>query len=210
MKFIQSVKASSVASSTTPTRRVRPPDERRRELLDAATALFAQRSASAVSVTDITSRAGVATGTFYRFFPTKEAILVDLRHATLTELRHRAGAVASESPTQDWWAAADRMVEELVGFWFEDPDRARVVLSGPTEDAAEAEAELLALFAAGLGLGQDLGVVNAAVDADIAASFILHGALGLVYHQLLDPSDGGDPTTLIAELQAQIHRLLST
>jgi AcrR family transcriptional regulator len=210
MNLIQSVKASRVESSTTPRRRVRPADERRRELLEAATALFAQRSATAVSVTDITTRAGVATGTFYRFFPTKEAILVDLRHSMLTDLRHRAGAVARASPAQDWWTAADRMVEELIGFWFEDPDRARVVLSGPAEEAAEAEAELLALFAAGLRLGQDLGVVSAAIDADVAASFILHGAFGLVYHQILDASYTTGPTRLIAELQRQLRGLLSS
>jgi AcrR family transcriptional regulator len=209
MNLLHSVKASRVEPSTTPRRRVRPADERRRELLEAATALFAQTSATAVSVSDITTRAGVATGTFYRFFPTKEAILVDMRRATLTELRHRAGAVASTSPAQDWWTTADRMVEELIGFWFEDPDRARVVLSGPAEEAAEAEAELLALFAAGLRLGQDLGVVRAAIDTDVAASFILHGALGLVYHQLLDPSDNGDQARLIAELQRQLRGLLS-
>jgi AcrR family transcriptional regulator len=207
MKFIHSVKAQLMTPSTTPRRRVRPPDERRRELLDAATALFSRSSTAEVSVTDITTRAGVATGTFYRFFPTKEAVLVDLRRAALTDLRHRAGVVARAGLEQDWWTAADRMVEELIGFWFEDRDRARVVLSSQPEEASEAEAELLALFASGLRLGQELGVVDGDIDADVASSFILHGAFGLVFHEIVDAS-GSDPGALILELQHQLRRLL--
>lgn len=51
--------------------RRRAPSQRRRELLDAAAALFAERGYEGTAVADIVSRAGVAQGTFYLYFPTK-------------------------------------------------------------------------------------------------------------------------------------------
>lgn len=50
-------------------------DRTRRQLLDAAVKVFASRGVEAGSVQEIAAVAGVANGTFYNYFPTKEAIL---------------------------------------------------------------------------------------------------------------------------------------
>lgn len=52
-------------------RRTRP-GTRRRELVDAALAVFAARGVDATSVEDIVKAAGVAKGTFYLYFSTKD------------------------------------------------------------------------------------------------------------------------------------------
>jgi AcrR family transcriptional regulator len=177
-------------------------------LLDAAAALFGASSVPAVSIADITREAGVAVGTFYRFFPTKESVLHGLRAAALDELQRRASAVANDHIQDDWWIAADAMTAEMIRFWFEDPARARVVLSAEFEELADVEAELLRLFAAGIRVGQQRGAVGD-VDPDFAASFILHAAHGLIYHELLD-GDGRDPSLLIDRVQQATRRLLDT
>lgn len=187
--------------------RVRPAADRRRALLDAAVRLFADRRPAAVSVADITSGAGMATGTFYRFFPTKETMLVELRRDALAELLDRASRVATEARDGDFWAGVDAMVAELVGFWWEDTERARVVLSGTPEEASEVESDLLALFANGLRVGQQTGHVGN-VDPALAASLLLHGVLGLVYHAIVD-DDGTRPAQLVAELKLQLRKLLA-
>ena len=184
---------------TTPSR-VRRPEERRRELLDAATVLFAERGVTPVSIADITSRAGAAVGTFYRFFETKESLLGAVRRDALDELCARAAAVATKHIDADWWAGADAMTEAMVGFFYEDRDRAKVVLNLAPEEGYEAEEELLRLFAAGIRVGQQTGAVGD-VDPDFAASFVLHASFGLLYHAICDR-----PTVSRARLTAELHR----
>ena len=51
-----------------------------RKLLDAATQEFGERGFHDASVSGITRRAGVALGSFYTYFDTKDAIFPRARH----------------------------------------------------------------------------------------------------------------------------------
>jgi AcrR family transcriptional regulator len=59
--------------------RRRRPHTRRADLMDAAEDLFIRRGLDAVTVEDITNAAQVAKGTFYRYFISREALLLALR-----------------------------------------------------------------------------------------------------------------------------------
>ena len=50
----------------------------RQELLDAAEQVFGKRGFEKASIQEITRQAGVALGTFYVYFPHKEAIFIEL------------------------------------------------------------------------------------------------------------------------------------
>lgn len=50
-------------------------DDKRARLLEAALELFERRGFDGVAVPEIAVRAGVATGTVYRYFPSKEALV---------------------------------------------------------------------------------------------------------------------------------------
>jgi AcrR family transcriptional regulator len=50
----------------------------RQELLDAAEAVFGEKGFEHASISEITRRAGVALGTFYVYFPHKEAVFIEL------------------------------------------------------------------------------------------------------------------------------------
>lgn len=54
---------------------IKDPEVRAAELLDAARQLFSAVGYEKTMITDITQKAGVAKGTFYYYFPTKEAVL---------------------------------------------------------------------------------------------------------------------------------------
>ena len=60
-------------------RRERTRQETKRKLMAAAMTLFGERGFLETRVEDITSRADVGKGTFFNYFPSKEAILQRLR-----------------------------------------------------------------------------------------------------------------------------------
>lgn len=61
-----------------PKPRTRPPQERLDELMTAAQQLFLEHGVANTTVEQITARAGVAKGTFYLYFPTKDDVLMAL------------------------------------------------------------------------------------------------------------------------------------
>ncbi len=59
-----------------------PVDERRQQLLDLATELFAERTYEEISVDEIAQAAGISKGLLYHYFPSKRAFYVAaVRHA---------------------------------------------------------------------------------------------------------------------------------
>src|SRR5262245_55259986 len=52
--------------------------DRRRQLLDAATWVFARKGYRNAGVSDIIKQAGVARGTFYLYFKSKEQVFLDI------------------------------------------------------------------------------------------------------------------------------------
>lgn len=74
----------------------------RQRLLDAAEIEFGRRGFADASIVDITRRAEVAQGTFYTYFPSKEAIFAELIRALSHRLRQEiATAVAGISPREE-------------------------------------------------------------------------------------------------------------
>ncbi len=72
---------------------------RRKQLLEVAEELFLQHGYAKTSVSRIVKTAGVAQGTFYLYFSSKEAILLELRRGVLRRLRRAfKEASAASSP----------------------------------------------------------------------------------------------------------------
>lgn len=59
----------------------------RRQLTDTATAMFLERGFDAVRVSEIAAACGVSEKTVFNYFPSKEALILDLPEATMTALR---------------------------------------------------------------------------------------------------------------------------
>ncbi|HXQ10782.1 MAG TPA: TetR/AcrR family transcriptional regulator [Caulobacteraceae bacterium] len=78
------------------TRTVKPADVRRSEILDAAAALFGARGYAATSVDEIVRELGVAKGTFYYHFRSKEDVLTALAWRMVDEMAQRSRAVAED------------------------------------------------------------------------------------------------------------------
>lgn len=70
-------------------RRERKKQETRRGLMEAALQLFSKRGYAATTIEDITDAVGVAKGTFFNYFETKEAILPVIAAQHLQALEER-------------------------------------------------------------------------------------------------------------------------
>ena len=69
--------------------RTKRPEIRRDQLLDAAEKLFAEKGYAETTVLDIAEAAGVAKGTFYLYFPSKEHCMVALKERLMQGLVDR-------------------------------------------------------------------------------------------------------------------------
>ena len=93
----------------------------RERILDAAYELFSRRGIQAVGVDDVTERAGVATATLYRHFPTKDQLVLaflDLREQRWTKDLIEAGAMGRGSNPEEQLLAIFDVLDE----WFHRDD----------------------------------------------------------------------------------------
>lgn len=99
------------------TRSQRRASRTRRRLLSAALDKFASKGFDATTVEDITERADVGKGTFYRHFTSKNEVMTALLEDAVEHLIHRMTSVAP--PTLE--ETILRMVDAHVGFYNDRP-----------------------------------------------------------------------------------------
>jgi AcrR family transcriptional regulator len=93
----------------------------RERILDAAYELFSRRGIQAVGVNEVIERAGVATATLYRHFPSKDALVLaflDLREQRWTKDIIEAGAMRRGSNPEERLLAIFDVLDE----WFHRDD----------------------------------------------------------------------------------------
>ncbi|ADD68460.1 transcriptional regulator, TetR family [Denitrovibrio acetiphilus DSM 12809] len=71
-------------------------DEKKKKILDAALEMFGNEGYYKTTAKEIASRAGVATGTFYRYFKDKKAVLMAVCHRTDDEISREIFQTAAE------------------------------------------------------------------------------------------------------------------
>ncbi|HTJ82117.1 MAG TPA: TetR family transcriptional regulator [Polyangiaceae bacterium] len=91
----------TVELEAAPGLRERKKAEAKRALVEAALELFGERGFDAVTVDEIAARANVSRRTFFRYFPTKEAVVMDRRRAQLEALGAHLGAAPTSAPLPD-------------------------------------------------------------------------------------------------------------
>ncbi len=100
-------------------KRARTKSQNRAAILDAAREVFAERGYDAEGVRDVIRRTDLASGTFYNYFPDKEAVLRALVDESWREMRARvAEARSSASNLEEFVGDAYRA---YFSFIVEDP-----------------------------------------------------------------------------------------
>lgn len=87
--------------------RTKPAEIRREELMDAAQALFLGKGFNETSVDEIVKGAGVAKGTYYVYFKTKDDVLAALRERFVARFQQRLRSSGEHHPPHSWVARLD-------------------------------------------------------------------------------------------------------
>lgn len=82
--------------------RTRAPHTRRIALMDAAEQLFLTQGIHATRIEDITTAAQVAKGTFYIYFPSRDALLEALQQRFMSAFCQRIDAALAQCPHDHW------------------------------------------------------------------------------------------------------------
>jgi AcrR family transcriptional regulator len=80
----------------------RRPEERPRQILDAALEVFGERGLAGARLDDIARRAGVSKGTIYLYFPNKEELFREVVRAVVVDrLRQAAAEAGTSDPVEE-------------------------------------------------------------------------------------------------------------
>jgi TetR/AcrR family fatty acid metabolism transcriptional regulator len=158
-----------------------PDTDKRVLILDAATRVFAERGFFAAQVADIARRAGIAAGTVYLYFRSKDELLISLFDRTMQEaIREGREAVAAVDDPADRLKCIARLHLERLG---RDRNLAvvfQVELRQSTKFMARLSAtrlrDYLGLIRETIADGQARGAFRAQVPATLAAK-LFFGAL---------------------------------
>src|SRR3977135_1732145 len=96
-------------------RRERKKEETRERIFKAACKLFRDKGCESTTIDDIAEKADVAKGTFFNYFPRKEAVLGYLSETWIGEAEERTSAILSSTgPTM---GKIRDMFIEFAGFY---------------------------------------------------------------------------------------------
>jgi AcrR family transcriptional regulator len=166
-------------------------ESRRAEILSTAETVFAAKGYHGTRISDIIDAAGIARGTFYLYFESKQAIFLELIEQLLAELRSTVVGVETTPgapPIQDQLVAT---VSRIVRAVTEHKELTRILLREAVGLDAEVDQKLSNFYLSlhdfirySLENGKRLGLVRD-VDTDIVASCILGSIKYLLEERLM-------------------------
>ncbi|WP_431980332.1 TetR/AcrR family transcriptional regulator [Streptomyces qinglanensis] len=164
-----------------PAGRFQPPDVRRRQILDATAALLLDDGYEALTVSKVAARAGVAKGTVYLYFDSKQELLAALQAEMWDRMLQQPTALL-EQPGLTWterldglvaaWITAEQDHHELYHRLFHEPGGA------VGEEPMTAARDLLVSL---LTQGRAAGEFDVP-DPGLTADFLTHAYTGPCHH----------------------------
>jgi AcrR family transcriptional regulator len=149
-------------------RRERKKDETRERISQAAIQLFHEKGFEATTVDEIAARADVAKGTFFNYFPRKEAVLHAITERQIDALEALADRLASDPRGVKEKLLA--VFEEACSLYAANADLHRhaivQMMRGPLANAVEIDARAQTFVRGLVTAGQERGELRADVDPD--------------------------------------------
>jgi AcrR family transcriptional regulator len=186
-------------------------EDRRRDLLDAAVHAFTQKGVGGATVADITRQAGVAKGTFYLYFDSKDHVVGALRERFVSELTEHATPFVEAMGRVDWWDLADAVARDMVDWTLAHREICTVLMQAYTPETyqilSQTDLSMIRLLAVGIRAGAQAGAFQVD-DPELAAAFLYNGIIFTVIQQIMYvPSIDRD--RLIKAARAMWRRLLA-
>jgi AcrR family transcriptional regulator len=161
--------------------RTKPPEERRDELMNAAQHLFLEHGVAQTTIEEITSAAGVAKGTFYLHFSSKDDIRSALGERFALDHLAKTVAAIAEQRTDDWKGKLATWAATGVAFYLDSIRLHDVLFYGSRTPTREGLVDNIVIdhLAGLLAAGVDAGAWSID-DPRFAAVFIFSGLHGVV------------------------------
>ncbi len=169
----------------------------RERLLSAARALTEEGGYAAASVVSITQRAGLASGTLYRHFPSKAELFVEL-FRTVCQRELEVGREAAEREVDSTVERIESVLQTFAERALRNPRLAWALIAEPVDPLVDAErlayrAHYASLLAAGLRAAIVAGEVPDQNVAFTAAALV--GGVGEALVGPLSPLTGHPPSS---------------
>lgn len=184
------------------------PDDRRQDILAAGLKLFRTTGFADTTIADIAAEAGIAKGTFYLYFDSKDDLLGVLWEGYVDDLIRKGSEILGEA--DGWWPTLDRLWAVLIEHAAAHAELHRIVYSGADGKARElckqSSQRIIDILGSYVRRGAAAGAFQA-TDVEVAARLVYLAAEGLLddagaHHKVVDPA----PIT--AAVQELCHRAL--
>ncbi len=161
-------------------------------VFDAAVALLTERGARNVTISDIAEAAGLKRTSFYRYFPTKAAVVHRWFETVIAPLVERSDAIARSDATRHEKLA--RWVELELDFHADARNQAMIRCASETDDMPEETRA--AIGRRHQDLYASLHAIVAAPGTDSGTAQIRVDLIATVIHALIDLTSRGLPAAL--------------
>ncbi len=180
--------------------------------MEAAVRVFATKGLHAGTVADIAESAGVAKGTFYLYFDSREHLLGALKQQLVTATVERVARFYERVGKEDWWALVDSMLESMIDLMIEQRDAILVFTrEGLTPETSEifagCDRQLNEMIGSGIRAGVDAGVFQVA-DPALMGTLLHHAIEGTLMETILY-QEAFDRDELVAGAKELVHKALS-
>lgn len=173
-------------------------ESRRRAVLDASLRVFSEKGYHATRVSDLIEAAGIARGTFYLYFESKNAIFHELLDELLDRIHASMDGVDTGPDGPPLGVQLVGIVRGVLATFHEHPALTRLVLRSAPGLDEEIDRKLEAFYgrlhdwlAESLTNAQQLGLVRE-VDVDVVAWSVLGSVKQLIERALERPGSAAD------------------
>jgi AcrR family transcriptional regulator len=204
---VQSWRLSNFVRAVTRFRpRTKPPEERRDELMNAAQRLFLKNGVGPTSIEQITGGAGVAKGTFYLHFASKDDVLLALRERFVREFFESLKIAVTTRPEQDWKGKLAAWAKAGMAGYLDKAALHNIVFHEyqPPSPRQHCDNIVIVHLSGLLEAGTAAGAWSVD-DAPFTAAFLFHGLHGVVHDALLKKKSVARGP-LVAKLQQAFFR----
>ena len=192
-------------------------EQRRRAIFEAALHVFARKGYHGTSITDVVAEAGVARGTFYQYFESKNAIFHELVDELLREIRSVVSGVDTSPdapPVRDQLELLVTRILETIG---QNRELCTIIFKEAVGIDATVDAKLRAFYGelrtyiqASLTLGQGLGFVRPDVDTELAAWCVLGSIREIVAKFVAESAESDLRTVAFRVLDFNLRGVVAT